>query len=81
MSKNNVEGALNDRSHFVLKVGLLEVLDLVQHGDSSIVEGGLGVQLAVSKEVDESSLLNKFVFSVNSIILNLLFGVSQMVVL
>jgi hypothetical protein len=45
------------------------------------MEVSLSTELGVGKEVNESSLLNVLVFLVNSIILELLFGVSKMLVL
>lgn len=45
------------------------------------MEVSLSTELGVGEEVNESSLLNEFVFLVNSIILELLFGVSKMLVL
>jgi hypothetical protein len=56
-------------------------LDLVEHGKGSMMEVSLSTELGVGKEVNESSLLNEFVFLVNSIILELLFGVYKMLVL
>jgi len=45
------------------------------------VEVSLSVQLGAGKEVDQGSLLNEFVLLINPIVLNLLFGVSQTLVL
>jgi hypothetical protein len=41
----------------------------------------LGVELAVGQEVSQGSLLDKFVLFVNSIVLELLFGVYEVLVL
>lgn len=79
--EDSVERALDDVSHLSLQVGLFEVLDLVEHGNSSVVEVGLSVELAVGEEVNESSLLDEFVLLVNSVKFNLLFGVSQEIAL
>jgi len=45
------------------------------------VERYLSIEFAVGEEVDEGSFLNEFVFLVNSVILELLFAVSQVLVL
>jgi len=45
------------------------------------VEVGLGIELGVGQEVDHCSLLNEFILFINSGIFELLFGVSQMLVL
>ena len=45
------------------------------------MEAGLSSELGVSEEVDESSLLNELVFLINSVVLQLLLGVSQVLVL
>jgi hypothetical protein len=69
----------------VLKVGLevyvFELFDTVEHSDSSIVEVSLGTHLGVDKEVDECSLLNEFVFSIDSSVLDLLLGMLKTSVL
>jgi len=80
-AKHFVEGAFNDTLHFILEVGILEVLNLSQHSDSSLMERSFSVQLAVGKEVHKTSLLDVFVFFINVIILQLLFGVSEMLIL
>ena len=45
------------------------------------MERSLRIKLTVSQEIDESSLLNKFVLSIDSIVFKLLLGVSQVLVL
>lgn len=46
-----------------------------------MMEVGLGIKLRVCEEVDQSSLLNKFVLTINTVVLKLFFGVSQCLVL
>jgi len=46
-----------------------------------MMEVGLSIELRVSEEVDESSLLDRFILTVNTVVLKLLLGVSQMLVL
>ena len=77
VSKNLIKRSLNNSSHFTLEIVVLKVLNLVEHSEGSLMERGLSVQLGVGEEVDKSSLLNEFVFFINSIILKLLLGVSQ----
>ena len=79
--ENSVQGAHGDSLHLCGQVLSLEVLNLVEHRDSSVVEGGLSVQLAVGKEVDEGPLLDKLVLSVDSVLLELLLGVAEVLVL
>ena len=45
------------------------------------MEGSLSVHLAVGQEVDERSLFHELVLSVDSVILQLLLGVTQVLVL
>lgn len=54
---------------------------MVQHSDSSIVEVGLGGELGISKEVDEGSLLDKFVLVIDSSEFELLFSVLEVLIL
>ena len=81
LAENQVDGSDSDLLHVGLEVGVLEVLNLVQHREGSSVERSLGVELGVGEEVDEGSLLNILVFLVNSVILQLLLSVSQVLVL
>jgi len=76
-----VHRSLHNVFHFTLKVGILVVLNLVEHGNGSSVEMSLGVELAVGQEVSEGSLLDEFVLFVNSVILELLFGVFEVIAL
>lgn len=57
---------------------LLASLDGVEHSDSSVMEVGFSIKLGVGKEVDQSSLLYEFVFTIDTVVLKLLFGVSKM---
>jgi len=60
---------------------LLIGLDRVQKSNCSIVEVGFGIELRVGQEVDEGSLLDRLVLSIDTVILELLLGVSQVLVL
>ena len=46
-----------------------------------MMEVGLCIKLRVGEEVNQSSLLDKLVLSINSVVLKLFFGVSQCLVL
>jgi len=46
-----------------------------------MIEVGLCIKLRVGEEVNQSSLLDKLVLSINSVVLKLFFGVSQCLVL
>lgn len=56
-------------------------LDGVQKSNCSIVEVGFGIELRVGQEVDEGSLLDRLVLSIDTVIFELLLGVSQVLVL
>ena len=45
------------------------------------MEVGLSIELRVGEEVDKSSLLDRFILTINTVVLKLLLGVSQMLVL
>jgi len=79
--KNFVDGSLGDFFHLCLEVRVLVVLDEVQHRNGSMMEVSLSIELAVGQEVSESSLLNKLILFVDSVILELFFSASQMLVL
>lgn len=80
-AENSIDGTISNRSQSSLAVVLLELLHLIQHSDSSIVEVGLRSELGVSQEVNESSLLDKFVFIVDSSEFKLFFSMLQVLVL
>ena len=46
-----------------------------------MMEVGLSIKLRVGEEVDQSSLLNELVLTINSVVLKLFFGVSQCLIL
>ena len=46
-----------------------------------MMEVGLSIELRVGEEVDKSSLLDRFILTINTVVLKLLLGVSQMLVL
>lgn len=79
--EDGIDRSLDNVSHLVLQVGLLEVLNLIEHGEGSVVEGSLSVQLTVGEEVDESSLLDKLILLIYSSVLDLLLRVSKMLTL
>jgi hypothetical protein len=62
----------------VSEVLVLKVLDHLQHVKCSSVEVLLNVQLLVSEEVNEGSLLDKVILSIDADIFHLLLGVSEM---
>ena len=68
---------MSDVSHLGLKVGIFEIFNRVEHGNSSVVESGLAVKLRISKEVDKGSLLDELVFGIDSVIFELLLSVSE----
>lgn len=80
-AENSIDGTISNRSQSSLAVVLLELLHLIQHSDSSIVEVGLRSEFGVSQEVNESSLLDKFVFIVDSSEFKLFFSMLQVLVL
>lgn len=80
-SENLINGTISDFLHVSFKVGILKVLNLIEHRYGSSVEAGLSSELGAGEEVDESSLLNELVFLVNSVVLQLFLGVSQELVL
>ena len=81
LSKNSLDRLINDTLHLVLQVGTLKVLYLVQHREASLVEVSISIQFWVVNEVDNCTLLDEFKFLINSIILKLFFGVSQVSIL
>ena len=80
-SQNGIDRSVGNFSELILKIGLFELLDLVEHIHGSVMEVSFSTKFRVSKEVNESSLLDIFVFFVNSVVLKLFFGVSQMLIL
>jgi hypothetical protein len=78
LSENLVNRSLSNVSHLEFKICVLVELNEVEHGDSSMVEVSLSIELAIGQEVSKSSLLNKLVLFINSIVLELLFSVLQM---
>jgi len=80
-SEHLLDGANSDLSHLRFQVSLLEILNRVEKRISSEVEIGLSVELGVCQEVLKSSLLDKLVLAVNTVVLKLLLGVSHMLVL
>lgn len=79
--KDLIDGADSDLPHLSLEVSLLEGLNRAQQGNGSIVEVGFSIKLRVGQEVDESSLLDCFVLLVDTVVLELLLGMSQMLIL
>lgn len=73
--------SLDRISEFILQVVLLKVLNLVKHRNRPVMESCLSVQFAVCQEVDEWSLLDILVLLVDSLVLDLFLGVSQVLVL
>lgn len=60
------------------KVLVFIVLDRSKHVNSSVVEVLFKVELFVGEEVNQSSLLNELVFSVDSNVFHLFLGMSEM---
>jgi hypothetical protein len=79
--KDSIDSSISNSFQSGLAVVLLELLHLVQHLDSSIVEVGLGSELSICQEVNEGSLLNKLVFIVDSSEFKLLFSMLQVLIL
>jgi hypothetical protein len=79
--KDSIDSSISNSFQSGLAVVLLELLHLVQHLDSSIVEVGLGSELGICQEVNEGSLLNKLVFIVDSSEFKLLFSMLQVLIL
>lgn len=73
-----LEGAECDLSEVVPEVLALEVLHHLEHVEGPVVEVLLNVQLLVGEEVNERSLLDEVVLSIESEVLHLLLGVSEM---
>jgi len=81
MSENFLNGSINNLFHLILKIGILEVLNWIQHWYTSLVEMSISIKFWVVDEVDNSTLLDVFVLTINSIILELFFGVSNVSIL
>lgn len=80
-SQNSFNRSVGNFSQLTFKICLFELSDLIEHTNCSLVEMSLGIKLGVSEEVDQGSLLNEFVFFINSAILELFFCFSQVLVL
>ena len=72
------EGAKGNFSQMVSKVLALEVLNHFKHVVCSSVEVLFKVQLLVSQVVNECSLLDEIVLSIDAYVFHLLLGVSEM---
>ena len=80
-SKDLIDGSYSNFLHLSLQVSLLEILNRVEESLGSIVEVDLSVELGVGEEVHKCSLFDRFVLSIDAVVLKLLLGVSQVLIL
>jgi hypothetical protein len=79
--KDFLKRSHSDFSHLTFKVILFHLSDGTKKCNSSLMEVSLGIKLGVGKEVDQCSLFDEFVLTINAVVLELLLGVSQVLVL
>jgi len=74
---NLLKRSNSDLSEVIAEVLLFVVLDHLEHVSDSSVEVLLHIQLLVSEVVDQSSLLNIVVLTIDANVFHLLLGVSE----